>query len=653
VDDTMNDPRIGTEIGGYLIEALIGQGGMGVVYRARDLQLGRRVALKLLAPELAENDGFRVRFENESRLAAAIDHPHIIPLYESAEVDGLLFLTMRYVEGVDLKGLLERERRLPMERALTIAAQVAGALDAAHRQALVHRDVKPANVLIDSNSGEHASEHCYLTDFGLTRDTSQNTRLTVTGQFVGTTDYVAPEQIDGGPQGPATDQYALACVLFECLAGHPPFARQTELEVLWAHLSDDPPRVTADRPDLPAGLDGVLRQALAKHPADRHATCAALIAAARATTTKPAAATVPSPVRGARGGHASPARGARTTRPSPTPAPGGDPQPLTAPREAFPRAPAPAEVPRSRAGRIGRAVAAIVLVVAAAIAGVVVAHAGDDSGSPATNVAATSGISLRFPAQWQALSSPPPIPGLRFGDRVAVGPPAAAGRAGLVAGRIASSGASLLPAALAPAARPPDVVRLGPVEALRYAGLRPAGFVGSVTVYVVLTDAGRTAIACYGASPAARFDARCADVVASLELTAGRALTVTPSPRYAKAASEALARVAGDRAAGGRRLRAARTPSGQARAAAAVAAGYARAARRIDALSAPAAVDRVNAAIAAALRDIGHGFATASQAARGRAAARYAAPRKAIGRGDDALRTAVGSLAQFGYAIAS
>ena len=213
----MVDARIGTEVAGYRIEGVVARGGMGVVYRAHQLRLGRPVALKVLAPELANNEGFRERFEHESRLAAAIDHPNIIPLYEAGESDGVLYLSMRFVDGIDLKRLLALEGSLEPPRALAIVSQVAGALDAAHERGLVHRDVKPGNVLLASGTGTEASDHCYLVDFGLTKDTSAAVELTATGTFVGTIDYVAPEQIDGSPPDGRSDEYSLAAVLFECL----------------------------------------------------------------------------------------------------------------------------------------------------------------------------------------------------------------------------------------------------------------------------------------------------------------------------------------------------------------------------------------------------------------------------------------------------
>ena len=205
-----------------------------------------------------------------------------MPLYEAGEADGLLFIAMHYVEGTDLRAPALARRPLQPERALAIAAQVAGALDAAHGRGLVHRDVKPANILIADGAAAPGTEHCYLTDFGLTKDTSSPVELTATGTFVGTIDYIAPEQIEGAKAAGRGDQYALACVLFECLTGQLPFARDEEISVMWAHLQDEPPSVTALRPGLPAAIDAVIARALAKDPRQRYETCTAMIAAAGA-----------------------------------------------------------------------------------------------------------------------------------------------------------------------------------------------------------------------------------------------------------------------------------------------------------------------------------------------------------------------------------
>jgi ABC-type branched-subunit amino acid transport system substrate-binding protein/streptogramin lyase len=260
----------GTTFAGYRIESVVGRGGMGVVYRATDLSLERPVALKLIAPEQAEDEQFRRRFLKEPRLAAALDHPNVVPIYEAGEHDGQLYLAMRFVEGSDMRTLLRREGGLPPERAIPILAQVASALDAAHRRGLVHRDVKPANVLVDEDG------HAYLTDFGVTKQLGGDS--TDTGQIVGTLDYLAPEQIRGEDVDGRADEYALACVVYECLAGAPPFHRASEAETLWAHMQEPVPAL----PGRP-GLDPVLSKALDKEPGRRYGSCAELIEATRLT----------------------------------------------------------------------------------------------------------------------------------------------------------------------------------------------------------------------------------------------------------------------------------------------------------------------------------------------------------------------------------
>ncbi|NUR02317.1 MAG: serine/threonine protein kinase [Streptomyces sp.] len=276
---------IGRQVAGYRIEREIGRGGMAVVYRARDLRLDRTVALKLLAPELARNDTFRLRFTHESRAAAAIDHPHIVPVYEAGETDGVLYIAMRYVEGSDLRHLLDRRGPLAPAAALRIAAQVASALDAAHEHGLVHRDVKPGNILVARGTDSDHPEHAYLTDFGLTKKSLSLTGFTTVGQFVGTLDYVAPEQISGRPVDGRCDVYGFACVVFECLAGRPPFRREDDMALLWAHQYDQPPPLTEFRPDLAPAVDTVFAKALAKSPDERHDSCLAFVAALRGAVT--------------------------------------------------------------------------------------------------------------------------------------------------------------------------------------------------------------------------------------------------------------------------------------------------------------------------------------------------------------------------------
>jgi serine/threonine protein kinase len=275
----------GSQIAGYRLMEQIGRGGMAVVYRAIDLRLDRPVALKILAPELARDEAFRHRFIRECRAAAAVDHPCIIPVFDAGEASGVLFIAMRYVSGRDVRTLLDREGSLPADRVVNIIEQVASALDAAHARGLVHRDVKPANMLLDSSASSGQLDHVYLSDFGLTKQSQLTSSLTSTGQFLGTLDYIAPEQIEGSKlvDGRA-DLYSLACAAFEMLSDAPPFRRDQGVAVIWAQISAPPPRLTDLRPDLPATIDSVLARALAKAPSDRYQTCLEFAAALRGAT---------------------------------------------------------------------------------------------------------------------------------------------------------------------------------------------------------------------------------------------------------------------------------------------------------------------------------------------------------------------------------
>jgi serine/threonine protein kinase len=265
--------HIGQIFSGYLIEAVAGRGGMGVVYRATQIGLGRTVALKLITPAVAADEDFRERLQRESQLLASVDHPNVITVYEAGEADGQLFMSMRYVEGMDLRSLLAAQGPLAPEQAARIVAQVGAGLDAAHANGLVHRDVKPANVLIEQAG---SADRAYLSDFGLTKKANLASAITGSGQWVGTLDYAAPEQIEGRPVDARTDVYALGCVLFETLTGRAPYVRDSDAAKLWAHMHEPPPSARALRPGLPAELDQVIACAMAKEPARRYPSAGAL-----------------------------------------------------------------------------------------------------------------------------------------------------------------------------------------------------------------------------------------------------------------------------------------------------------------------------------------------------------------------------------------
>jgi len=275
------EPETGDVFAGHRVDGVAGRGAMGVVLRATDLVLDRAVALKLIAPMHARDPVFRARFERECRLAAGIDHPNVVEIFRAGEEGGRLYVTMRYIDGTDLKSLIARERRLAPERAVALVTQVAGALDAAHRRGLVHRDVKPANILVASREGV---ERALLTDFGISKQRTEtpDTALTGAGMALGSVDYMAPEQAQVRDLDARTDVYALGCVLFHALTGSVPFIRGNDFERMWAHVHEPAPAVSSIEPLLPAALDPVLARALEKAPDDRQQSAGEFAREARA-----------------------------------------------------------------------------------------------------------------------------------------------------------------------------------------------------------------------------------------------------------------------------------------------------------------------------------------------------------------------------------
>src|SRR5690242_6077732 len=274
-------PLVGDEFAGYRIRAVLGRGGMSVVYQAENLRLVNVIALKVLAPELAANDVFRARFLEESRIAASLNHPNVIPIYDMGSSDDLLYIAMRYVSGTDLRQMIKKRGRLAPETALFLLGQVARALDTAHHRGLVHRDVKPGNMLIERGEDEGDPDHVYLADFGITKHAMSRTGLTSTGQFLGTIDYVAPEQIRDTSVLGLADQYSLGCVLYECLTGRVPFEEDLAAAIIWAHVEATPTMPTVLRPALPPEIDQVVGRVLAKRADERDGSCREFIQAAR------------------------------------------------------------------------------------------------------------------------------------------------------------------------------------------------------------------------------------------------------------------------------------------------------------------------------------------------------------------------------------
>jgi len=274
-------PLVGDEFAGYRVRSVLGRGGMSVVYQAENLRLSSVIALKVMAPELAADDAFRARFLEESRIAASLNHPNVIPIYDMGSHEELLYIAMRYVSGTDMRQMIKKRGRILPATALFLLGQAARALDAAHRRGLVHRDVKPGNLLIERGSDEADPDHVYLADFGITKHAMSRSGLTSTGQFLGTIDYVAPEQIRGTSVTGQADQYSLGCVLYECLTGRVPFEKDLDAAIIWAHVEETPTMPTVLRPELPPEVDEVFARVLAKRPDERYQSCREFVEAAR------------------------------------------------------------------------------------------------------------------------------------------------------------------------------------------------------------------------------------------------------------------------------------------------------------------------------------------------------------------------------------
>jgi hypothetical protein len=368
----------GEEFAGYRIDRRLGRGGMGILYLAVEPGLERRVALKLIAPEAAADDVFAKRFSEESRIAASIEHPNVVPIYAAGEERGVPYIAMRYVAGSDLGRRLATEGRLGSAEAVALVAQIGNGLDAIHAAGLVHRDVKPANVLLTGGDGE---PHAYITDFGVARNVATESGLTQTGRFVGTLDYVAPEQISGDPVDARVDVYALGCLLFKLLTGQVPFPREGEAARLYAHLNDPPPAPSLYAPEVGMALDDVVARAMSKQPGDRYPSAGDLGRAAQAAL---AGISVSIPERTVATGAAASREAPSDESPTPATAAG---EPATPPTS---RAPAP-PAKRRRAGVVAAVVLAAVLVVVGIAIALIASGGGGEDGSQgeAGNVATT------------------------------------------------------------------------------------------------------------------------------------------------------------------------------------------------------------------------------------------------------------------------
>ncbi len=647
---------------------------MGTVYRATQLSLNRSVALKVLSADLGEDRAFRERFRREGLLQAAIDHPHIVTVYDTGDSEHGLFLVMRMVRGPTLKDMV-LGRELDPGRSLRLLAQVADALDTAHEVGLTHRDIKPQNILIGSR------DHAYLADFGLTKAPDEAGRLTATGQFVGTIDYVSPEQIQGEPASERSDIYSFTGVLHECLVGAVPYPKPTEAAVVYAHISEPPPAPTATRPDLPAAIDGVIAKGMAKDPQDRYASAGELVreasrafgegvgeapgplatpeatglrgADAEATPTGlgptgtlddlAAGLTAASPV------HGPPA--AAGTRPTGPPVAPSMPAPTAAPA---PPAPAP---PRRRSLSMPAVLAG--LAVLAGAAGFLIGGSGSGSEAeseperPANSVSAGR-LDLAFPEGWERVREKPRVPGMRFSQPIVLSFGSRGAR--LNAGTVDGTGATLLPkpflTRLARAPARDDRVRLGESEAYRYTGLEPRGADGPVTVYAAPTTAGVATIACVAPSrPEAGFAAECERVAATLALSGAQPLALGPRDEYARAAGAALRTLERSAAPQAKQLREAGSPEAQADAATDLSQAYLAAARTLSGAPAGPLERTAHARMVASLREVGGAYQRAARAAEDGDDGAYSSAGQDVRRGGTDLKRAQGELRKLGYSV--
>ena len=687
----------GSTLAGYRITGILGQGGMGVVYEAEQITLNRTVALKVLAPHLSDDVLFRERFRREGQLQANIDHPHIVTVYEAGDSDEGVFIAMRLIRGPNLKDMIV-SRELDPGRTIRILTPIAEALDTAHEAGLIHRDIKPQNILVAGR------DHAYLADFGLTKGVGEKS-LTKTGQFVGTFDYISPEQVKGEKATHQSDVYALAAVLYECLTGVVPFPKDSEAAVLYAQMADPPPKVTDQRPELPVSLDEVIAKGMAKDPAERYRSCGQLLMETKRTFTQRtrAAFTPPRPLEAPEETGIRPAEAEVATRsgqagtvpaapdptvpggPEPTvpgaidPTVAGGPEPTvaggpestvaggpgptvpaedartaparTAPGGAMPTAAAATASTRvlsERRGRMTPVLIGVALIVLAAIAGLLIGKGsgGSDETTPAADNVNTAGaLELSYPDGWERTDSPPEIPGLRLQSPIALAQEAESGDA-LQAGTTRATGPSLLPDTFLRTLgeEPPrdDAVRSGELEAYRYRNLRPEGFDGALTLYVAPTTAGVATVACSAtAASAETFLPECEEVAAGLKLIQGEPFALGADEDYLAKLDSAMERLNSDRESGSKALRDAKNRSGQAKAAASLAQAYGRARSSLRGDPVSPAVQGAAASVQTALTRTQAAYARLAVAARRGNEGGYAAARDGVRKGEAALKDAL------------
>jgi hypothetical protein len=631
----------GQVVAGYRIDGVLGEGGMGVVYEATQLSLERKVALKLISGTLGDDFSFRERFRREGLIQAAIDHPNIVTVYEAGQSEHGLFLAMRLIRGPSLRDLI-LGRELEPERALRFLDQIADALDTAHEAGLIHRDIKPSNVLVSTGARDHA----YLADFGVTKAPGEAT-LTRTGQLVGTIDYMAPEVIRGEPATPASDIYALGALLYECLTGSIPYPRETDAAVLYAHLFDAPPRVTQERPDLPAAIDAVVERGMATEPADRYASAGELASdASRALGAVVAELGVPAAVRapeqlGVRRPEDAVSTPVAITRPA-----------AAETRQAPPPAPSTAAAPAPPAERRMPAavpwLAAAAIIAALAAGGFAAGRAGGGGSEGAgLETVRASGLALSVPGSWDATGRNVAAKALDLRDAVRLNAPGDASRR-LLVGRFAPppSGGVDEPT--------PELVALGPESAQAYAYRNvPLGSEQRVDLFDIVHDDGDAVVrvACVRPSGDGAAAQSCARIAGSARPTGIEPIRLTPSREYALDLDAALGVLGTRRTAALRELRAAETPLGQAAAAAELREVHENARRAVERAAAPPIASSQDRELVAALGAASDAYDRLAKAARAGNASSYSKARTAAVAAGKQLDRAMTLLENLGYTV--
>jgi hypothetical protein len=587
----------GATLAGYRIDGVIGAGRAGTVYRATQTAPDRPVALRVLAPDLTGDEGFRRRFRREVALQARLEHPHVLPVYEVGEADDETYMAMLLVDGSNLKQLV-REGALTPERALDLLDPIAGALDVAHEAGLIHRGIKPQDILVDARG------HPYLADFGLTKAAGEY-GLTHADRDAAPLDYISPEQIRHRAPTASSDLYAFAVVLYEALSGDLPFARDNRAAMFYAHLSEPPPRLTERQAGLPPELDDVMARGLAKEPDDRYSSASELVAAAREALEPRSRVTVA--------------------------------------RRASPVA----------------LLALAALVPLLALAGFRLGHVSEASEQPITAAVGAGPLTLAFPPSWESLAGRAGIGGLRLDQPIVVTWGEKQSRGELWAGMArGAEGPLMLPSAFVrQLARPPtpETVRLGELAALRYRGLVHRDVKASLTLFVVPTDLGAATVACLqprgGARPATGRTAleRCEGIATTLALRGARPQALGPTPSYVAALRRALSKLDRARAAGRKALSAARTQQDQARAAGSLAREFGKTAAAVG-RARPGLVERPgHRALARALRSAAGAYGALAGAARNDDRAGYRAGAAEVRRAEDSVERALRSFSGAGH----